>query len=475
MDDTLRTALLPDLELIRALGSGASADVFLAREPALQRLVAVKVLRSDLCADAVVRQRFEREAQSAARITHPHVTAVHRVGRLGDDRPYIVMEYVDGRTLADMLAAGHAFEMPAAIAILAPVASALAAAHARGIIHRDVRPGNVLVENRTGRAVLGDFGIAALLDSGATAPARLTMAGVLLGDTRYMSPEQVRGESVVEQSDVYAFGLLAFELLAGRSPYDARNDAERMVAHLRQEPKRLRDVRPEASPALDALVARCLAREPAGRPLAAEVAAQLAAIAAAPGAAAAGRDAAAAGAGDAGWGGSGGGAGGVGAAASLHTGGAAAGRTGRGAAGEAAAGGSGPGGGGAGSAAAIDGGHPAPDASPLAHFLAELRRRHVYQVLAAYGAIALAVLGIAQGVYDAFDFSRTSYRILVSATLAGFPVAMILAWVYDISAGRVQRTEGVGAGASARMLMWAGLVVSLLVAVVAGWFLLRDG
>jgi tRNA A-37 threonylcarbamoyl transferase component Bud32 len=470
MDETLRTALLPELELIRLLGSGASADVFLAREPALQRLVAVKVLRAELCADAVVRQRFEREAQSAARITHPHVTAIHRVGRLGDDRPYIVMEYVEGRTLADMLSAGHAFDVPAAIAILAPVASALAAAHARGIIHRDVRPGNVLVEHRTGRAVLGDFGIAALLESGAAAPVRLTAAGVMLGDTRYLSPEQVRADPVVEQSDVYAFGLLAFELLAGRSPYDARNAAEYMAAHLRQEPKRLREFRPDAGPVLDALVARCLAREAAARPLAGEVAAQLA-VAGAPGAAAA------AAGGSGGAGSRAAGVEGEGFERAGVAGGAGEGTGIEGASSGGVAGGPGTGGGGSRAAGAAEGSgeHSAADADPLAHFLAELRRRHVYQVLAAYGAVALAVLGIAQGVYDAFDFSRTSYRILVSATLAGFPLAMVLAWVYDIRAGRVQRTQGMRASKPARMLMWAGLAVSLLVAMVAGWFLLRDG
>jgi serine/threonine protein kinase len=189
LDEPLRAALLPELEPIRLLGSGATAHVYLAREPALARLVA---------ADAVARQRFEREAQSAARIAHPHVTAIYRVGRVPDGRPYIVMEYVEGRTLTDVLAAGGVYEEPAARELLAALASALTAAHEKGVIHRDVRPANVLLENRTGRAVLGDFGVAGLLDSGSAAAARLTTAGMVLGDPRYHSPEQVRGEPAVE-------------------------------------------------------------------------------------------------------------------------------------------------------------------------------------------------------------------------------------------------------------------------------------
>src|SRR5690606_22829751 len=142
-------------------------------------------------------------------------TAVYRVGRLADDIPYMVLEYVDGRTVRDIVDSGTTFDYSYAKTLLASVAGALAAAHDRGIIHRDVRPANVFVENRTARAVLGDFGIAALLESGSSSAARLTAVGVKLGETRYMSPEQIRGDQLTEQSDVYAFGILAYEVLTG--------------------------------------------------------------------------------------------------------------------------------------------------------------------------------------------------------------------------------------------------------------------
>jgi serine/threonine protein kinase len=397
MDEALRTSFLPELEPVRALGAGATAEVFLARDAALQRLVAVKVLRHELSADELARRRFEREAQSAARIAHPHVTAIHRLGRAADGRPFIVMEYVEGRTLADVLAGGAPLEEGRGRSILEAIASALAAAHQRGIIHRDVRPANVLVEHRTGRAVLGDFGIAALLETGSTAASRLTAAGVVLGEVRYSSPEQIRGDPVVEQSDVYAFGVLAYEVLTGRGPFDARSSAALLGAHLQQKPVELLTLRSDLPPRLSTLLMRCLAKNPNQRPLAAELAAELA-----------------------------GGAAGAGA-----------------------------------------------EPGSVAQLLRELRRRNVYQVLAAYMAFTLAVLGVAQVVYEAFELSRTSYRVVVALVLAGLPVALVLAWVYDIRAGRIERTFGGSGTPRARALMWAGFTASLLLAVAAGWLLLR--
>lgn len=275
--------LQPELEVIRPLGEGSTARVYLAREPALKRLVAVKILRPELAADSVVRLRFEREAQSAARISHPHVTAIYRIGRLANDIPYIVMEYIDGRTVREILEARGAFEPPEARGILVAVASALAAAHERGIIHRDVRPENVFIENHTGRAVLADFGIAALLETGSDPVQRLTAAGVRMGEVGHMSPEQVRGEPVTEQSDVYAFGILAYEVLTGEGPYAVRTEAQTLAAHLQHQPRRLRELRADVDAGLAALLERCLAKDPNRRPRAWEVAA---ALSAGPGAAA---------------------------------------------------------------------------------------------------------------------------------------------------------------------------------------------
>jgi serine/threonine protein kinase len=402
LDATVRSELQPELEILRTLGSGDTANVYLAREAALQRLVAVKVLRPDVAADAVARQRFEREAQSAARISHANVTAIYRVGRLSGDVPYMVMEYIDGRTVRDIVESGGTFDYSYARALLASVASALAAAHDRGIIHRDVRPGNVFVENRTARAVLGDFGIAALLESGSTGAARLTMAGVRLGETRYMSPEQIRAEQLTEQSDVYAFGILAYEVLTGRGPYDASGEAQMMTAHLQHEPLRLRDLRGDVDTTVATLIERCLAKEPNRRPRAQELARALAAVPT--------------------------------------------------------------------SAVAAT---PDADAGPISQLLEEMRRRRVYRVLVGYGAFALAVFGVAQGVDQAFPLSRFANQVLVVSILAGLPLTVVLSWVYDFRAGKIQRTRSIASSPRARFVMWLGLGISVLVVAVLGWLLLH--
>jgi serine/threonine protein kinase len=396
--------LLPELEIVRPLGSGSTADVHLARETALERLVALKILRGEAAADEVARRRFEREARSAARISHPNVISIHRVGRLRRGIPYIVMEYVDGRTLRDLIDTAGGLGGGEAQTLLAAVASGLAAAHERGIVHRDLRPGNVYVENRSGRAVLGDFGIAALLEDGAPTGSRLTATGVRLGDTRYLSPEQLTGEMASEQSDVYAFGVLAYETLTGRGPYDAATEAQMMVAHVSHDPIPLATLRPGIDAGLAALVEHCLAKDPNRRPRARELAARLAAPAGS-----AGRDA------------------------------------------------------------------DRPPEGKLGQFLEEVRRRRVGRVLVAYGAFAAAVLGATGVISDAFDLPRRLYQALVVLILAGLPTALVLAWLYDITAGRIERTTSAGNSERLRPLKWAALVASVICAGFLAWILLRAG
>jgi eukaryotic-like serine/threonine-protein kinase len=206
-----------DLTLMRELGAGSCARVYLAREPALGRLVAVKVLHPSLAADDVTRLRFEREAKATAVIRHPNVVSVHRVGHLPTGEPFLVMEYVEGRSLPDLLQARGSLPVEEARRIIVSIAHGLAAAHRKGIVHRDVRPDNVIIEEDTDRVVLLDFGIAAILDTEATAATRLPRPGQLVGSIRYMSPEQLAGERPGEQSDIYALGVLAYDLLSGRS------------------------------------------------------------------------------------------------------------------------------------------------------------------------------------------------------------------------------------------------------------------
>lgn len=272
----LRRELAPDLEIVRRLGAGEMAAVYLAREGALKRMVAVKVLFPRHAADQRARMRFERESQSVASLSHPNIVQIHRVGRLSNDLPYFVMQYVKGGTMAERLQARGPMKPEEARRVVADIASALAAAHRKGIVHRDVRPGNVLFEEATGRVLLTDFGIAAILASGeAGAPLRLTKTGERVGDPSLMSPEQLRGDDVTERSDLYALGLLGYELAAGRGPYEANSRREKITAHIRQEPRKLSELRPGVDPLLEDVLLRCLAKEPKHRPSAEDVAERL--------------------------------------------------------------------------------------------------------------------------------------------------------------------------------------------------------
>lgn len=263
----LREELAPDLELLRPLGRGSVASVFLAREPALKRFVAVKVLDSHHADDERARKRFEREAQAAAALTHPNIVAVHRVGRLSNGVPYIIMQYVKGRTMEERLQAKGILEIEEARDALAQVASAVASAHEKGIVHRDIRAGNVLYEQDSGRVFLSDFGIAAILASAESGSSvRLTRTGELVGDPRYMSPEQLSGEDVSELSDVYALGLLGYELMTGSLPYPGSSRRELIRAHISGEPRKLSELRLGVDARLGDLLERCLAKEPRHRP-----------------------------------------------------------------------------------------------------------------------------------------------------------------------------------------------------------------
>ncbi len=283
LDALVKAELAPELEVVRRLGRGSVASVYLAREQQLKRLVAVKVMVPKVALDERARRRFEREAQAVAALSHPNIVAVYRVGRFSNGIPYIVMQYVKGRTLADRLVAEGSLPVEEARKVLVEVASALAAAHQKGMVHRDVRPGNILYDEDSGHSLLTDFGIVAMLPSGDVHEStRLTRTGELVGDPAYMSPEQLRGGAITERSDVYALGLLGYMLLAGRGPYDATSRREQLTAHLQQEPRRLTELRADADPEMEATLLRCLAKEPEHRPNAADLAQRLTSAGAAP-------------------------------------------------------------------------------------------------------------------------------------------------------------------------------------------------
>lgn len=291
LEAPLRDALAPTYQLIRRLGQGGMGTVFLARDPALKRDVAVKVLSPELSQDPEAHARFEREAQAVAALAHPNVVAIYGVGALPDGTPYFVMQYVAGQSLADRIERDGPVTVGEARTILGEVAAALAAAHAKGIIHRDIKPANVLQDDASGRVLVSDFGLAAvnraqerITSRDAARPdtadwsgvdIRLTQSGMRVGTPQYMSPEQLVAEDVTEKTDVYALGLLAYELLLGKGPFEASTPSELIAAHLRDVPAPLASRRADVDPELNALVSSCLAKDADARPTAAEVAKRL--------------------------------------------------------------------------------------------------------------------------------------------------------------------------------------------------------
>jgi serine/threonine-protein kinase len=209
---------------------------------------------------------------AAARIVHPNVAALYRVGELPNGVQYIAGEYIEGHNLAEALEIEGVASVERGRRIIAELAQALAAADAKRIIHRDVKPSNVLIERGTERVVLADFGVAALQESGRAPDGRLTRAGEQFGDPRYRSPEQIRGLSLTPASDIYSLGVLAYQLFAGRGPYDANAPQEVAQSHISATPLDLGVLRAELPADLAVIFARCLAKRPEDRPTAEELA-----------------------------------------------------------------------------------------------------------------------------------------------------------------------------------------------------------
>jgi DNA-binding SARP family transcriptional activator len=264
--------LAGSLQILRPIGRGNVADVFLAREPHLKRLVAVKVLSSHLASDSKARKRFQREARAAARINHPNVCAVYQVGTLSDGTPFYILPFVKGTTLGQRLKAEGRLPSPEVRKVIRDVASALGAAHRLSVIHRDVRPDNVLADEESGRYHLCDFGVAGVLETGEEGEERITSTGEVLGHPAYMSPEQTAGGPLTDRADVYSLGVMAHELLMGRVPPSGKG-SERKASKVPPSPdlEPLRDHLGISDPDLVDLIARCLAPNPAHRPSAADI------------------------------------------------------------------------------------------------------------------------------------------------------------------------------------------------------------
>ncbi len=273
--DDLRASLGAAYQYLRLIGVGGMGAVFLLREVALKRLVAAKVMAPSLAADAAARARFMREARAAAALAHPNVVRVYAVGETAELKlPYIVMQYVEGPSLAEWIQRHPRATEREARRIIGEVAAGLAAAHARNLLHRDVKPGNVLLEAESGRAYVADFGVSAALGGGAAAATTgsLTATGHVVGTPIYMSPEQAAGDVLGPKSDVYSLGVLAYELLAGELPFKASTALGWAAAHLRDTPTPVGTRRVDLAPEVARLVDRCVAKDPADRPSADDVA-----------------------------------------------------------------------------------------------------------------------------------------------------------------------------------------------------------
>lgn len=260
--------------LVEQLGAGGMSVVWSGYDEVLGRRVAVKVLASRLANDRAFRHRIRIEAKAAARLCHRHITNVYDYGEQIDGDltlPYVVMELVDGDTLAAELQRHGAFQWRTACTVAAEVAAALAVAHARGVVHRDITPGNVMLT--PGGVKVVDFGISALAGERDRGP-----DGTLLGTPAYVSPERLDGGDVSPATDVYALGLLLYRMVAGRMPWPAETRTQMLRAHLYTEPEPL-EADAQVPPEVTDLVHRCLVKSPDQRPSAAEVAQTLARIA----------------------------------------------------------------------------------------------------------------------------------------------------------------------------------------------------
>jgi eukaryotic-like serine/threonine-protein kinase len=264
--DFVPGTLLGDWSVEQKIGEGGMGIVYAAVHAEIGKRAALKVIRLDACSDASSAERFVQEARLVNQIGHPNIVDIFHIGRLHDGRPYLVMELLRGQTLGERIAAGR---VPSgeAIELLLQICGALDAAHAHGVVHRDLKPDNIfVVETRSGPVVkLVDWGIAKLNDTSMSSTA-MTRTGALVGTPQYLSPEQARGKVVDERTDLYSLGVIAYELLLEEPPFTADNVADLIAMHLREPVPAPSEVWPDIPPALERLLVAMLAKTPDGRP-----------------------------------------------------------------------------------------------------------------------------------------------------------------------------------------------------------------
>jgi serine/threonine-protein kinase len=239
-------------------GRGGMSAIYRATHVAMDRVVALKVLAGQFADDQVTRERFMNEWRVAAALHHPSILPVYDAGEV-DGRLFMAMELIEGGDLGNKIETEGALSPPDALAILDQMASALDAAHAAGLVHRDFKPGNILLDGE--RALLTDFGLSKVLSR----TTRLTAPGRMVGTAQYLSPEQIRGQDVTPRTDVYALGCVIFEALTASSPFEGESDFVVMYAHLERPAPPMSERRPALPPAADAVVAKAMAKEQAER------------------------------------------------------------------------------------------------------------------------------------------------------------------------------------------------------------------
>jgi serine/threonine protein kinase len=255
----LQLALGELFRVERVLGTGGFAVVFRVRDLDLKRTLAVKVLNPDIITSPKVRERFEREAETIAHLSHPNIIPLHFVGRR-EELLYLAMPCVEGGTLADRMKSSGMLPAGETVRIVTEVASALEYAHSRGVVHRDVKPQNVLLDSDTGRCLVTDFGIARTEHA-----TSLTSSGFIVGTPAYLSPEQLNGDHGDNRSDIYALGVMAYEMLTGRLPFEGPTPTAILMRRLEGPPTPVSSLRTDVPPSLDRVIAKCLELESADR------------------------------------------------------------------------------------------------------------------------------------------------------------------------------------------------------------------
>ena len=261
MNDTKRAIINDRYEIGRRVGRGGMAEIFQARDILLDRSVAIKVLFAEFAVDPAFVERFRREAQSAAGLNHPNIVGVYDWGRVNNTY-YIAMEFVDGRTLADIIRQSNTFTPVQVCDVISEVALALDSAHQNGVIHRDVKPGNILIST-TGQVKVADFGIARAL--GAGIEQNLTQTGAVMGTATYFSPEQAQGAPTDQRSDIYSLGIVMYEMLAGTVPFTGENAVAIAYKQVHEDPTPLDRLNKSIPIGLAAIVTKCMAKSPDDR------------------------------------------------------------------------------------------------------------------------------------------------------------------------------------------------------------------